>query len=340
MIKEDCLKSLNDAIGALEKLRNSHILITGGTGFIGMWLTEMLNVLNKIYGLNIQIYLLARNEPLNYSIVVDKCIHFIKSDIRSIKEVPNCINYIINAAGSPDSREHVSNPIRTLDTFYKGTQNILEQASRLPNLIKIVHLSSNKIYGSNYSTSPIEEANSTILEYDNQDVYAESKRISETICKSYISERHLPIVIVRPFSFIGPYQSLDKPWAINNFIRDAILGGPIRILGNEITTKSFMYGSDGANYILNILADGRVGDIYNIGSPEPITLLDLATKIKKIVGNDIHINIKSSKDSYTKTSFDVPLTLKVEYELNVKCAFGIEDSLKSTIFWNKLKNKI
>ena len=68
-----------------------------------------------------------------------------------------------------------------------------------------------------------------------------------------MSELYLPIIIVRPFAFIGPFQSLDKPWAVNNFIRDAILGGPIRILGNELTTKSYMYGSDLAYFILNLL---------------------------------------------------------------------------------------
>jgi len=338
MIQEDCAKSCVN-ISSLEKLKNSQILITGGTGFIGTWITEMIIYLNEKFNFNVTIYLLSRNETQIKNHSELKYVHYIKSDVKNVKELPSTINYILHAAGTPDSREHVSNSIKTIDTFYKGTQNILELASRLPSLYKIIHFSSNKIYGSNYSTTPMDETNTTIVGYNNQDVYSESKRISETLCKAYMSELHLPIIIVRPFAFIGPFQSLDKPWAINNFIRDGILGGPIRILGNEFTTKSYMYGSDLANCILNILSVGKIGEAYNIGSSTPVTLLELANKIKNLINNEIEIKIRSSKDTYSKTTFDVPMNTKAENELNVKHAFGIDDALKRTILWNKLNNQ-
>ena len=338
MIQEDCSKSCINTSN-LEKLKSSHILITGGTGFVGTWLTEMIIYLNENFNFNVTIYLLSRNITPSKSYSEFKYVHFIKSDIKSLKELPSTINYILHAAGSPDSREHVSNSIKTIDTLYKGTKNILDLASRLPNLVKVIHFSSNKIYGNNYSKVPIDENNTTIIGYNYQDVHSESKRMSETLCKAYMSELHLPIIIVRPFAFIGPFQSLDKPWAVNNFIRDAILGGPIRILGNELTTKSYMYGSDLANYILNILSFGKIGEVYNIGSSTPLTLLELANKIKNLINSEIEIKIRSSKDSYSKTTFDVPMTTKIEKDLNLKEAFGIEDALKRTILWNKLNNQ-
>ena len=335
MIQEDCAKSCIN-ISNLEILKNKQILITGGTGFVGTWLTEMLIYLNENFNFKVTIYLLSRNETPRKNHSEFKYIHFIKSDVKNIKELPSNINYVLHAAGTPDSREHVSNSIKTIDTYFKGTQNILQLVSRLPSLIKIIHFSSNKIYGSNYSTKPMDETNTTIAGYNNQDVYSESKRISETLCKAYMSEFHLPIIIVRPFAFIGPFQSLDKPWAINNFIRDAILGGPIRILGNELTTKSYMYGSDLAYFILNILAEGKVGNIYNIGSSHPTTLAELANKIKNLINSEIEIKIRSSKDTYNETIFDVPNTTKIEHHFNIKQAFDIEDSLKRTILWNKM----
>jgi len=338
MIQEDCAKSCIN-ISNLEKLKSSHILITGGTGFVGNWLTEMLIYLNENFNFNVTIYLLSRNAAQGINHSEFKYIHYIKSDVKNLKELPRTIEYILHAAGTPDSREHISNSIKTIDTFFKGTQNILDIASRLPNLIKVIHFSSNKIYGTNYSRTPMQESNTTIVGNNNQDVYSESKRISETLCKAYISELHLPIIIVRPFAFIGPFQSLDKPWAINNFIRDAILGGPIRILGNELTAKSYMYGSDLAYFILNILTQGKVGEIYNLGSADSTTLVELASKIKNIINSDIEIKIRSSKDQYSKTSFDVPDTSKVENELNIKSSFDIDEALKRTILWNKLKIK-
>ena len=337
MIKEDFEKSCTN-ISNIDKLQNSNILITGGTGFIGKWLTEMLIYLNENFNFNTTIYLLSRNIPKDSNYSGINYIHYIKSDIRNIKELPTVLNYIIHAAGTPDSKEHVSNPIKTIETIIGGTQKILDLSSRLPNLIKFIHISSNKIYGNNFSTIPIDESNSTIIGYNNQDVYSECKRMSETICKSYISEFHLPITIVRPFAFIGPFQHLDKPWAINNFIRDAILGGPIRILGNELSSKSYMYGSDLANYMLNILVFGKIGEAYNVGSSKPVTLIDLANKIKNIINTEIEIKIKSSKDNYSKTIFDVPRILKIENELDIKEAFGIDEALRRTILWNRIKS--
>jgi dTDP-glucose 4,6-dehydratase len=97
-----------------------------------------------------------------------------------------------------------------------------------------------------------------------------------------------------------------------------------------------MYGSDLAYYILNILSEGKVGDIYNIGSSHPTTLVELATKIKNLINSEIEIKKRSSKDQYSKTSFDVPQISKVENELNIKPFFEIDEALKRTILWNKM----
>jgi len=339
MIKEDCIKSINSSLSTLEKLRDSHVLITGGTGFVGKWLTETIIVLNQEYNFNIQLYVLARNESKNHAFKENSNVHFIKSDIRNLKEIPSSIQYIIHAAGSPDSREHVSNPIRTIDTFYKGTQNILDQASRLSNLLKIVHLSSNKVYGNNFAEVGVSEANTISTVFQNSDLYTEAKRVAEAICMAYRSELHLPVVIARPFAFLGPFQSLEKPWAINNFIRDAMLGGPIRILGNEKTTKSYLYGSDLAAMLLNLLVLGESGEAYNVGNASPITLLCLANKIKEAINPAIEVKVKSSRDQYTSTLFDVPNCTKLEKLLRVKPLFSFDEALRRTITWNVLNSQ-
>jgi dTDP-glucose 4,6-dehydratase len=197
-------------------------------------------------------------------------------------------------------------------------------------------LSSNKVYPNNYNTQPISEVIELSSVYQNSDIYAEAKRISESICKAFISEFHLPIVITRPFAFMGPFQLLDKPWAINNFIRDAILGGPIRILGNEHTTKSYLYGSDLAIILLNLLILGESGEVYNIGNSSPISLIDLANKVKNSISSSIEITVKSSKNKYSSTLFDVPDCLKVEKTIRFKPVYTFDEALQRTIAWNIL----
>jgi dTDP-glucose 4,6-dehydratase len=331
-IKEDLIRSCDDPSNLIG-LKNCCVLITGGTGFIGRWILEMLNYFNSSHQFNIRIYLMARNEPVNFNY---SNTYFIKSDIKNVKELPDEINFIINAAGSPDSREHLSNPLKTLEGIFKGTQNLLNIASRLPDLKKFIHFSSNKVYGMNYSNTPVSELNASFQNLDVNDIYSEAKRISESICRSYISEYNLPVVILRPFAFVGPYQSLEKPWALNSFIRDALFGGPIRIIGDEATSKSYLYGSDLANYVLSTLLYGKVGNAYNLGSVEAITLIDLANKIKNIIGDGIGIKINSSKDIYSKHIYDVPSMSKLETDIGLKPRITLDEALTRAIIWNKM----
>jgi len=337
---EDCKRSCNDP-QIFSMLKDQSILVTGGTGFMGKWIAEMISYINKTKDFNIKLYLLGRDiERFKYEVphlAQMPFINLLEQDVRNVNDLPINITYIIHAAGSPDNRDHVSLPLRTIETFYKGTLAILDAASRLPDLKKIIHISSHQVYGKNHSQEMIHEHFLGTLDLNNiSQTYAESKRVSETLCSIYRSKLKLPIVILRPFAFIGPYQDLEKPWAINNFIRDAILGGPIRIIGNGLTVRSYLYASDMANWLLKALLDGQTGETYNLGSKEGISLDDLALKVKNSINQSIEILSKSSKESYSNLSRLVPDTSKIVKALNVEENYNIEDAINRTIVWNQL----
>jgi nucleoside-diphosphate-sugar epimerase len=342
IVYEDCKKSCTQ-IECFSILDNQSILVSGGTGFMGKWIAEMVSYINETGKYNIKLYLLGRDigkfkEEVPH-LAEKPFVSLIEQDVRYLHNLPSDANYIIHAAGTPDNREHVSHPLKTIETFYKGTQSILDAATRLPDLRKIVHLSSHQVYGRNDSEKLINENFAGILEPNTvSNCYAESKRISETLCSYYRNYLKLPIFVLRPFAFIGPYQDLEKPWAINNFIRDGILGGPIRILGNGLTERSYLYGSDMAFWILKSLIDGKVGENYNLGSNHSISLNDLAIKIQHQMDSKIEILSKSSKESYTNLSRLVPNTNRITKDLNVVETFDIGGAIDRTILWNKLKN--
>lgn len=340
VVFEDCKKSCTQ-IECFSILDNQSILVSGGTGFMGKWIAEMVSYINETGKYNIKLYLLGRDiskfkEEVPH--LADKpFVSLIEHDVRYLHNLPSDVNYIIHAAGTPDNREHVSHPLKTIETFYKGTQSVLDAATRLPDLRKIVHLSSHQIYGRNDNEKLINENFAGILEpITVSNCYAESKRISETLCSYYRNYLKLPILILRPFAFIGPYQDLEKPWAINNFIRDGLLGGPIRILGNGLTERSYLYASDMAFWILKSLIDGKVGENYNLGSNHSISLNNLAIKIQHQMDSKIEILSKSSKESYTNLSRLVPNTNRIAKDLNVIETFDIEGAIDRTILWNKL----
>lgn len=316
----------------LRKLKNKEILITGGSGFIGIWLTHLLLYLNDKLMFNITLYLVARNESHEISkIITDrKDITFIKSDIRNLREFPKDVSYIIHTATSPDNRVYMSNPVESMDIIANGTKNVMENALLLEKLEAVINLSSGQIYGAinshNISEDDFGQLNSNSIAA----IYPEAKRYTETLTNAYRSLHKVPVIQVRPFSFIGPYMSLDKPWAVNNFIRDALKFKNIRILGNGKPVRSYMYPTDMAVWILNILLHGKVASAYNLGSDVGISLEEVALKIKDIIGSSVNIEILNMNNNCSEF---VPNVDHVKREFGLDITVDMDDTLRKSIDW-------
>ncbi len=342
VILEDCHRVTSGLISHLVPLKNENILITGGTGFMGTWLTEIITFINDNYNFNTHLFLLSTRAGLFREkaphIAFRPDITLIERDVRNLTDISNEVSWIIHAAASPDSRVHASDPLRTIQVIVDGTDSVLEYATRLPDIKKILNISSGQIYGTQpWDLQGIPENFIGGLDCSAlNSAYPESKRIAETICSVYRNQQRLPIVNARPFAFIGPYQGLDRPWAINNFIRDSLLGGPIRILGDGQTVRSYMYPSDMAWWILNILVHGTAGMNYNVGSPESITLQELAEKIAVRVPKPPKIIRGISDDKSLKSTRFVPNVDLAKKSLGLKITTDLDTAIKRTILWNQL----
>lgn len=336
MITADCLKVVGTSPEALNKLRHSVVYVTGGTGFVGTWIAELVTYLNDVHNFGIELMLLARD----IDAFRDKAPHLadrsdirlIRSDVRNIIDIPNNVNYIIHAAASPDNRQHMSNPLAVMETITKGTAMVLDSATTLPNLVTILNISSGQIYGRQSSdTVAISEAHQGALPCNTiTSVYPEAKRYAETLCCAYWSTFKLPVVTVRPFAFIGPYQALDKPWAINNFVRDALTGNTIRIISNGMALRSYMYPSDMAYWVLRMLIAGKSGMAYNLGSPHGVTLRDVAEKVKRFANNSSKVLVK---EMHMDSSVFVPDNTLVSSELGLEIKVSVDEALERSIRW-------
>lgn len=342
LIKEDCQEVTKHSLDSLKPLKDQNILITGGTGFVGTWLSEMISFLNDTHDFGIELILLSTRAN-NYSAKVPHLalrddVSLLEKDVRSLIDLDKEVNWIIHAAASPDNRLHVSDPLKTIDVIVNGTKSVLEYATRLPELNKILNISSGQVYGiQNWEmdTNP-ENVFGSLDPSTLGSAYPEAKRLAETICTAYRNQHRLPIVTARPFAFIGPYQLLDRPWAINNFIRDTLRGGPIKILGDGETVRSYMYPSDMAWWILNMLVHGRAGASYNIGSSQGISLIQLAEMIADMVpGKTPEIVTNVSSGHFKPTRF-VPDVNLAQNELNLVLKVDLEKAISRTIIWNQL----
>lgn len=320
-------------LNKLSDLKNSKILVTGGSGFFGSWILKFVLYLNDNFSFNIKLYLLARRITKNISEIVSQRedIIFLQQDIRNIKEVPLNINYVVHAACSPDNREHISNPVEVMDIISSGGKQLFEHCLNMPNLKRIINLSSGQIYGKVEKNYISENDIGAIEPNSIKSIYPEAKRFSETLSKAYESLYKLPIVQVRPFSFIGPFMSLEKPWAINNFLHDAIKFKKIKIIGNGKPIRSYMYPTDMVEWLFNILVNAQNGCNYNLGSDEGVSLEELALTIKDKIDSSIEIQILKMNEN---NNVFLPNLDFIKKELGVSIKVGFNKAIEETIKWN------
>lgn len=335
----DCERSLaRGEATALAPLRNSVLLITGGTGFVGLWLSVFAAYLNDRHNFGIEIVATARRAarlstqaPFLQSRADYR---FIAADIRQFIDMPPTLNWLIHAAGVPDSRHHASNPVDTMSVITNGTDRILRLAETTTNLRAILHFSSALVYGAQPAsvTALKEEDIGPLDPLDVSNSYAEAKRYSETLCAAFRSQCRLPIIIARPFTFMGPFQSLDAPWAANNFLHAATEGQALKILGTGESERSYLYGSDMALLALRQLVAEQVGSVYNLGHPEPIALRDLAQLVVRQSGRALEIRYQTAGRD-VGTSRLVPDMQKSIRELKFAPAFSVADAIDRTLSW-------
>lgn len=341
LVRADAEAALEGRFERLAALRGQHIFISGGTGFLGTWLLELTKVLNERHQFGLRVTVFSRNAQSLAShwphLGKEKWVSLQEGDIRYLSELPRDVRYVVHAAALTDRRLFASQPSAVAETNSLGTLRILRAANLLEDLHKFVLLSSGLIYGAQPWDLPrINEDFAGVLRCGEVNaVYPESKRFAEVIAQCAISERKLPVVTLRPFAFVGPYQSLQLPWAVTDFIRDSFNGGPIRIMGDGTTVRSLMYYSDFAFGVLIALAAGRPRTTYNLGSDEPVDLLTLAQKITRYFSPVPEIRLRVGQSGHQRNRL-VPDTDRMAQELGFKITVPLDAALQKTIEWHRI----
>jgi nucleoside-diphosphate-sugar epimerase len=340
LVRTDAQRVVDRRVQQLERLKGEHVFVTGGTGFLGAWLLEIVKVLNEEHGFSLCVTIYSRNSQSFASrwphLAQTVGVNFIDGDIRHLAEVPRDVRYIIHAAALTDRRLLASQPSAVAEVNAMGTHRIVRAANLLEDIQKLVFLSSGLVPG---NQSPDQERIDETYAgpsrcTDVSAVYAESKRFGEVVAQSAVSEFKLPVVILRPFAFVGPYLSLQLPWAVTDFIRDSFTGGPVRIMGDGSTVRSLMYGSDYAFWVLMALANGRPRETYNVGSPHAVDMMSLAQMITCSFNPVPQILTRTGQLNYERSRL-VPNVEKARRELGVELTVSLPDALTRTINWNR-----
>ena len=307
---------------------NLNIVITGGAGFIGNHLVN--NFLEKSYRVVVIDNLLTGSKQNLKDFEKFETFSFINLDVQNHIEIDGEVDYVLHLASAASPKAYMQNPINTLKAGSFGTINTLGLAKA--KNAKYLLTSTSEIYG-NPEISPQPETYwGRVNPNGVRSMYDEAKRFSEAAVSSYNRIYNIDTRIVRLFNTYGPKMKIDDGRVVTNFIYQALKGTDITIYGKGNQTRSFCYVSDTVSGIIKAM-DSESSEVFNIGNPNEITILQLAEFI---------IELTDSKSSirYEKLPEDDPMQRKPDIEkaislLDWKPIIGLEEGLKETINWVK-----
>ena len=345
---EEDLINISDKLNQnLKKLKNSIFFITGGTGIIGKWLLESLCFLNERYNLNLTIYVLTRSKEkflTSYPLFRKfKNIVFFEGDVRNFS-IDTLVNpsYVIHGATESASNLNLTDPLKMFEVIVKGIWNVLELSKKW-NSKSILILSSGAVYGKQEKNF-LEERDPGYINFINPfSAYTVGKASGEHLAKLYFHTYKLSIKIARIFAVIGPHLLLDAHFAIGNFIKDALNGGPIIIKGDGSPIRSYLYLGDLVIWLLKILLEGKAGEVYNVGSDKPVSIKELAKLVasctKRVfqLEKEIEVVIEKKEVFSSASNIYVPSIEKAKKELGLRVFTPLEKAIEKTLFFYKRK---
>jgi dTDP-glucose 4,6-dehydratase len=339
-LKDDLDHILKHTEGLWDELRGSRIFITGGTGFFGCWLLESFAWVNEKLDLDAAALVLTRNvDILRHKaphLAENPAISFHIGDVRSFDYPDGEFSHIIHAATAASAKLNDADPLLMLDTIIEGTRRVLDFAVQC-GAKKLLLTSSGAVYGkqSPDMTHIPEDNMGGPNTMDPQSAYAEGKRVSELLCAIYSKKFGIECKIARGFAFVGPYLPLDIHYAIGNFIRDALNGGPIVVKGDGTPYRSYLYAADLAVWLWTILVKGKSLKPYNIGSDQDIRIQELAVLVSKIIAKNSNVQIQSRPVTDEPPDRYVPSVNRAMKELNLRNISDLEKSLIGTMTWHR-----
>ena len=263
------------------------VLITGGAGFIGSHLAELLLEQGwEVFVLDDLSTGSERNvahlrERRDFHLVVDSVL---KSSV--VNELVHRCDVVYHLAAAVGVRLIVEQPVHTLVTNIQGTENVLEHCNRFGKRVLVA--STSEVYGDRREPEALSEESKRMYgpTTARRWAYAESKALDEFLALAYHQERGLDCVIVRLFNTVGPRQSGQYGMVIPRFVQSALAGRPLEIHGDGSQTRCFCHVQDTIRALAGLM-DARdiSGQIFNVGSTERVTINELAQRVLTLTGS-------------------------------------------------------
>lgn len=322
-----------------------NVLITGGAGFIGSHLADALLsrgdevwVIDDLSTGSLENIAHLRSHP-KFHFVLDSCLNE-----AIMNDIVQRIDHIYHLAAVVGVKLVVESPVRTLETNLRISEIVFKLAHRFGK--KVLLASTSEVYGRHFVNKPLKETDERI--YGPTTVgrwsYAGAKAIDEFLALAYQRERDLEVVIARFFNTVGPRQTGQYGMVIPRFVQAALAGKPITVYGDGEQSRSFTYVGDAVNAITGLMrCPTAIGEVFNIGNGEEITILELAKRVKALCHSPSEIQCIPYEQVYGKgfedMEFRTPDITKIKDYIGYCPTVNLDNILRSVIAYFEEKNQ-
>ena len=308
------------------------VLITGGAGFIGSHLAEaylqrgddVLVIDDLSTGTFENIRHLKTNPKFSYTI---DSVH----NQPVTAELVDQSDVVVHLAAAVGVKLIVESPVRTIETNVRGTEVVLALANKKKK--KVLIASTSEVYGLSADV-PFREDGNLVMGATTKGrwSYACSKAIDEFLALAYWREKKLPTTIVRLFNTVGPRQTGRYGMVIPTFVRQALAGRPITVYGDGKQTRCFGFVGDVVGALIKLMDHpDSVGQVFNIGSTEEISIFGLAKKVKELTGSNSEIVFLPYDEAYEEGFEDMPRRVPDISKINQLVGFQPEMKLEGIL---------
>ena len=283
------------------------VLITGGAGFIGSHLAEaLLDGGHRVMALdNLSTGSIENITHLKGRAGFSYTIDAVENE-PLLAELIDDSDVIFHLAAAVGVKKIVEEPVHTIETNVHGTEVVLRHANKKKKLVVIA--STSEVYGKSTAV-PFQEDADLVMGPTTKHrwAYACSKAIDEFLALAYWKEKKLPVIIVRFFNTVGPRQTGQYGMVIPTFVRQALAGQPITVFGDGTQSRSFTYVGDVVDALVKLVQEPRaVGQVFNIGNPHEISILDLARRVRDMAQSHSEIVLVPYDQAYEAGFEDMP----------------------------------
>lgn len=317
-----------------------HYLITGGAGFVGSHLADGLleqghrvTILDDLStGSMSNIAHLRDHERFRY--VIDTMLN-----APLLAELVDEADAVFHLAAAVGVKLIVESPVRTIETNVRCTELLLAIAAKKKR--KILITSTSEVYGKNTAV-PFHEESDLVMGATTRGrwSYACSKAIDEFLAIAYWREKGLPTIVVRLFNTVGPRQTGQYGMVIPRFVGQALANEPLTVYGDGTASRCFTHVHDCVRALISLMESPRaIGAVFNIGNDEEVTVLELAERVRAMVGSSSEITYVPYAVAYEENFEDMPRRVpsikKIEQTIGWTPRHSLEQILESVIDYHQ-----